>query len=117
MGINTNLSYTLSGLLRRGGLSSEPVESPSLPLEGVDHVHGGDRLSLAVRGVGDGIADHALEESLEDLAGVVVDVVGDPLDSATPREPPDGRFGDPFEHGSLGFAMSPGDGFVALALS
>ena len=41
--------------LHSENLTSESVESTSLPLEGIDHVHGGDGLPLGVLGVGDGI--------------------------------------------------------------
>ena len=45
-------------------LSSEPVEGPTLPLEGVHHIHSGDGLPLGMFCVGDGVADHVLEEDL-----------------------------------------------------
>ena len=75
-------------------LSSESVQDASLPLEGVHHVHGGDGLPLGVLGVGDGVADHVLEEDLEDAPGLLVDEAGDPLDAAPPGEAPDGGLGD-----------------------
>merc|ERR1719266_2369089 len=68
------------------GLSAETVEGAALPLEGVDHVHGGDGLPLSVLGVGHGVADHVLEEDLEDAPGLLVDEAGDPLDAAPPGE-------------------------------
>ncbi|KFW77904.1 hypothetical protein N305_08106, partial [Manacus vitellinus] len=46
-------------------LAAEAVEGASLALEGVDHVHGSDRLSLGVLGVGDGVANHVLQEDFE----------------------------------------------------
>jgi hypothetical protein len=55
------------------GLVSETVQGPSLTLECVDDVHGDDRLAPAVLGIGDGVADDALEEDLEDVAGLFVD--------------------------------------------
>ncbi len=76
------------------GLSAETVEGAALPLEGVDHVHGGDGLPLGVLGVGDGVADHVLEEDLEDAPGLLVDEAGDPLDAPSPSETSDGRLGD-----------------------
>ena len=75
-------------------LTSESVQGASLPLEGIDHVHGGDGLPLGVFGVGDGIPDDVLEEHLEDTTGLLVDESGDTLDSATARQPPDGGLGD-----------------------
>ena len=44
--------------------TSEAIESTSLPLESVDHVHGGDSLPLGVLGVGDRVPDHVLQEDL-----------------------------------------------------
>jgi hypothetical protein len=44
-----------------------------LALERVDDVERRDGLSLGVLGVGDGIADDTLEESLEDTTGLFVD--------------------------------------------
>ena len=75
-------------------LAAEAVEGAALPLEGVDHVHGGDGLPLSVLGVGHGVADHVLEEDLEDAPGLLVDEAGDPLDAAPPGEAPDGGLGD-----------------------
>ena len=46
-------------------LSAEAVESASLALESVDHVHGGHGLALGVLAVGDGVTDDVLEEYLK----------------------------------------------------
>jgi hypothetical protein len=54
-------------------LTTETVEGTSLALEGVDNVEGGDGLALGVLGVGDGIANDALEEGLEHTASLFVD--------------------------------------------
>ena len=77
-----------------GCLTSESVQGASLPLEGIDHIHGGDGLPLGVFGVGDGIPDHVLKEHLEDATGLLVDEAGDPLDSSPPRQTADGGLGD-----------------------
>ena len=47
-------------------LASKAIQSASLPLEGIDNIHGRDGLPLGVFGVGDGIPDHVLKEHLED---------------------------------------------------
>ena len=62
-------------MIRRsfGYLTAESVESATLSLERIDDVHGGDGLSLGVLGVGDRIADHVLEEHLQDTASLLVD--------------------------------------------
>ena len=75
-------------------LSSESVQGASLPLEGVDHIHGGDGLPLGVLGVGDGIPDDVLKEDLEDSTGLLVDESRDPLDSSPPRQTADCGLGD-----------------------
>merc|ERR1719384_2416995 len=75
-------------------LTSESIEGTSLPLEGIDHIHGGDGFPLGVFGVGDGIPDDVLKEDLEDSTGLLVDESRDTLDSSTTRQPPDGGLGD-----------------------
>ena len=80
--------------LQSENLTSESVEGTSLPLESIDHIHGGDGLPLGVLGVGDGIPDDVLEEDLENSTGLLVDESGDTLDSSTTRQPPDGGLGD-----------------------
>ena len=77
-----------------GCLTSESVQGASLPLQGIDHIHGGDGLPLGVLGVGDGITDDVLKEDLEDSTGLLVDEAGDPLDSSPPRQTADGGLGD-----------------------
>ena len=63
------------------GLSSESIEGTSLPLEGIDHIHGGDSLPLGVLGVSDCISDDVLKEDLEDTTGLFVDEARDTLDT------------------------------------
>ena len=76
-------------VLQACNLSSESVQSTSLPLEGIDDIHSGDSLPLGVFGVGDGIPDHVLEEDLEDSASLLIDEPRDPLDSSPPRQTTD----------------------------
>ena len=66
-------------------LTTETVEGTALALESVDDIEGGDRLALGVLGVGDGIADDALEEGLEDTTGLLVDHCGDVSDDVAVR--------------------------------
>ena len=75
-------------------LTSESVQSASLPLEGIDNIHGGDSLPLGVFGVGDGIPDDVLEEHLQHATGLLVDEAGDTLHTSTTRQTPDGGLGD-----------------------
>ena len=72
-----------------GCLAAEAVERAALALERVDDVHGGDGLAARVLGVGDRVADHVLEEHLEDAARLLVDQAGDALDAATASEAAD----------------------------
>jgi len=78
----------------RRSLTSESVQGTSLPLEGIDNVHGCDGLPLGVFGVGDGVPDDVLKEDLEYSTGLLVDESGDTLDSTTTRQTPDGGLGD-----------------------
>ena len=55
---NSNLGVSSS--------ASEAVESPPLPLESVDDVHGSDSLPLGVLGVGHGVTDDVLQEYLQE---------------------------------------------------
>ena len=89
-------------------LTSESVEGTSLPLEGIDHIHGGDGLPLGVLGVGDGIPDDVLKEDLEDSTGLLVDESRDTLDSSSPRQPPDGGLGDALDVVPQHLAMTLG---------
>merc|ERR550532_165051 len=83
-----------AGMKERNFLSSESVEGTSLPLQSVDHIHGGDGLPLGVLGVGDGVPDDVLEEHLENSTGLLVDQSRDTLDTSTAGQPPDGGLGD-----------------------
>ena len=68
------IAYRLALGICFQSLTSESVEGTSLPLEGIDYIHGGDSLPLGVLGVDDGVSDNVLEESSEDGAGLLVDV-------------------------------------------
>jgi hypothetical protein len=54
-------------------LTAEAVQGAALSLQSVDDVKGSDGLALGVLGVCDSVADDALEEGLEDTAGLFVD--------------------------------------------
>ena len=85
------LSMRQSG---RESLASKSIEGASLPLEGIDNIHGGDSLPLGVFGVSDGIPDDVLKEDLEDSTGLLIDETRDTLDSSTASQTPDGGLGD-----------------------
>ena len=65
-----------------------------MPLESIDHIHGGDSLPLGVFSVGDSIPDHILQENLENSTSLLIDEARDTLDSSTTSQPPDGGLGD-----------------------
>jgi len=75
-------------------LTSEAVQGASLPLEGVDDIHGSHSLAASVLGVGDGVTNNVLEEDLEDTAGLLVDQTRDTLDTTTASQTADGGLGD-----------------------
>ena len=87
---------------RIGCLSTESVQGASLPLEGVDDIHGGDGLPLGVLGVGDGVADHVLQEDLKDAPGFLVDEARDALNAAPPGKAPDGGLRDALQYKRYG---------------
>jgi hypothetical protein len=78
-------------------LSTKPVESLALALQGVDHVHGGHGLAAGVLGVGDAVPDHVLQKDLEHPPGLLVDEAGDALHPAPAGQAADGRLGDPLD--------------------
>jgi len=53
--------------MRQRRLSAEAVESASLALESVDHVHSRDGLAFRVLAVGDRVADDVLQKHLKDV--------------------------------------------------
>ena len=75
-------------------LTSESIEGTSLPLESIDHIHGGDGLPLGVFSVGDSIPDHILQENLENSTSLLIDESRDTLDSSTTSQPSDSGLGD-----------------------
>ena len=77
-----------------------------MAFEGVDDVHGGDRLPLGVFRVGDGVTDHVLEEHLENTASFLVDEPRDSLDTATTGKTTDGRLRDALDVVTQNFAMA-----------
>ena len=84
----------VSVLVRLWRLTAESVESPSLPLQSVDNVHGGDGLPLGVLGVGDGVTDHVLEENLQYASGFLIDETRDSLYTTSSSQTTDSRFRD-----------------------
>ena len=99
---------------KRTRLSTEAVEGAALALEGVDDVHGRDRLALGVLRVGHGVTDDVLEEVLQDTTGLLVDEARDTLDTTTARKAADGRARDTLDVVAENLAVTLG---AALAES
>ena len=76
-------------------LTSESVQSTSLPFQSIDDIHGGDGLPLGMLGVGDSIPDHVLQEDLQHAPGLLIDEATDPLDATSACQASDGRLGNP----------------------
>ena len=89
-------------------LTAEPVEGTSLAFQGIDNVHGGDGLSLGVLSVGDSIADHILQEHLENTTGLFVDETGDTLHTTTASQTTDSGLGDTLDVVTKNFPVALG---------
>ena len=97
-------------------LSTETVKGTALALQRVDDIERGDGLALGVLSVGDGIADDALEEGLEDTTRLLVDHGGDTLDTAAASQTADGGLGDALDVVTQNLAVALGTA-LAEALS
>ena len=94
--------------LKNISLSAEAVEGASLALERVDDIHGSHGLSAGVLGVGDRVADHVLEEHLQDTAGLLVDEAAYALDTTSASETANGGLGDALDVVPQDFTMALG---------
>ena len=83
-----------------------------MSLEGIDDVHGGDRLPLGVLRVGDSVSDDVFKEDLEDSTGLFVDKARDTFDTPTASKTTDGRLGDSLDVVTQDFTMSLGAPFA-----
>ncbi|XP_013205288.2 uncharacterized protein LOC101981304 [Microtus ochrogaster] len=84
------LARRIRGERRRCSLASKAIQGAALALERVDHIHGGDGLTLSVLSVGDGVPDHVLQEHLQHTAGLLVNEAGDSLDTTASGQAADG---------------------------
>ena len=85
---------TVVDLLISVDLTSETVESATLPLQSINHIHSSDSLPPGVLGVGNSVADDILEEDLEDSSGLFVDQTADTLDTTSTSKTTNSRLGD-----------------------
>ena len=74
--------------------ATKAVQSATLPLEGVYHIHCSDGLPLGMLRVGDGISDHILEEHLQHAPSLLVDESGNTLHASSAGQTSDSRLGD-----------------------
>ena len=86
--------------------TSETVDGSALPLESVNNIKSSDGFSSGVLSVGDSISDDTLEESLEDLSGVVINEGRDSLDTSSSGESSDSGLGDAFNRSLVGSLLS-----------
>ena len=89
-------------------LAAKSVQSATLSLESVDDVHGGHRLALGVLGVSDGVANHSLQEALQNTTRLLVDEARDAFDSTSTSETTNGGFSDTLDVVSQNLTMTLG---------
>ena len=89
----------------RSVLVSESVEGATLSLESVDDVYGGDGLALGVLSVSNGVANHVLQEDLQNSASLLVDKAGDPFHAAPSCQTTNGRLRNALDVISQNLAM------------
>merc|ERR1712029_1268774 len=76
---------------RKLQLSSEAIEGPALPLQGIHHVHGGHSLPLGMLGVSHGVTDNILQEDLENTLSLLINETTDPLNTTPSCKSPNCR--------------------------
>ena len=104
--VNTAVCLSVLYTLSRWGLTAESVEGASLSLEGVDYVHGCDRLPLGVLSVGDSITNDVFQENLQDTTSFLVDESRDTFDSSSSCKTTDGWLGDALDVVSQDFPVT-----------
>ena len=92
----TTTKYTNLIIISRF-LTAEPIESPSLPLQGIDDIHGHHGLPPCVLSVGHGITDHVLQKDLKDATCLLVDQIADMLHSTPASQTTNRRLRDPLD--------------------
>jgi len=77
-----------------GRLKTEAVKPAALALESTDNVKSGDSLPAGVLSVGHGIADHVLQENLQQTASLLVNEATDALHTSAACQATDSGLGD-----------------------
>ena len=86
--------------------TDESIQSPSLPLESVNHIHGGHRLLLGVLSVGHSIVTNVFQEDLQYSSGLLVDQPSEPLHSTFSSKTSDSRLSDALNVVTENFPMT-----------
>ncbi|TRY78531.1 hypothetical protein TCAL_12919 [Tigriopus californicus] len=110
--IQTAVRLLLPGELAKHAVSEGTKAVTKYTSSNVDHVHGGDGLSLGVFSVGDSITDDVLKEHLEDSACLLIDQARDTLDATTTSQSSNCRLGDTLDIITQNFAMTLGASFA-----
>ena len=87
-------------------LSAKTVEGLSLPLEGVNDVHGSDSLTVSMISVGVRVTDDVLKEDLEHTTGIFIDETGNIIDTTMTSDAADGGLGDALDVITKDFAVT-----------
>jgi len=93
-------------------LPTKSVQSPALPLEGINHIQTGDCLALCVFGVSNGVSDNVLQKGFEHAPSFLVDHCGNALDPPTAGKPTNGRLRDALDVVAEDLAVSFGASFA-----
>ena len=77
------VAIKIAVFLKVNRLTTESVKSSALPFQGVHHIHSSDGLPLSMLGVCNCIANHILQENLENASSFFVDEPRDTFYSTT----------------------------------
>lgn len=86
----TNIEQVIISLT----LTTESIESPSLSLESINDIHGGDCLPPSMLRVSNGITNDILKENLKNTSCFFVDQTANPLNTSSSCKTTNCRFGD-----------------------
>ncbi|KAG6544032.1 hypothetical protein Mapa_014555 [Marchantia paleacea] len=102
-------------------LSPEPIQSSSLSLQRVHHIHGSDSLSPCVLRICHRISNHILQKNLQNPASLLINQPADSLHSSSSGQTPDGGLGNPLniisEHLPVTLGASLAQTFTSLSAS
>ena len=74
--------------------TTEAVQSATLPLESIYHVHSSHSLAASMLGIGHSVANNVLKEDLEHSTSLLIDQTGDTLHTTTTSQTSDSRLSD-----------------------